>query len=211
VLVADDPEQQGYVRVLGPQRDGPMRRVRSESLLGLVERTLSVKRLEAVRLLAEELDRLDTERIAGLKVRELGTEHLYGSRLPASPRWPKLLETVDGANRAGWRELLNDLGYAIEPLKPAGYLAKAGGHSAEVSGFNARIRPTRQCATRPVGNSLRALRGLVQDGAVAASGLRLVEGGVGGEQRVVVRLRARVEERATDADGGENPVGTGGV
>ncbi len=32
VLVADDPEQQGYVRVLGPQRDGPMRRVRSESL-----------------------------------------------------------------------------------------------------------------------------------------------------------------------------------
>ena len=25
VLVADDPEQQGFVRVLGPQRDGPMR------------------------------------------------------------------------------------------------------------------------------------------------------------------------------------------
>ena len=132
VLVADEPEQPGYVRVLGPQRDGPMRRVRSEALLGLVERTLSVKRLQAVRLLAEELDRLDTERIAGLKVRGLGTEHLYGSRLPASPRWPQLRETVAGASRAGWRELLNDLGYAIEPLKPAGYLAKAGGHPALV-------------------------------------------------------------------------------
>ena len=31
VLVADDPEQPGYVRVLGPQRDGPMRRIRSGS------------------------------------------------------------------------------------------------------------------------------------------------------------------------------------
>jgi hypothetical protein len=113
VLVADDPEQPGYVRVLGPQRDGPMRRVRSESLVGLVERTMSVKRLQAVRLLAEELDRLDTERIAGLKVQGLGTEHLFGSRLPASRRWA---------------ELLNDLGYEIEPLRPAGYLAKAAGH-----------------------------------------------------------------------------------
>ena len=132
VLLADDPEQPGYVRVLGPQRDGPMRRVRSESLIGLVERTLSVKRLQAIRLLAEELDRLDTERIAGLKVQGLGTEHLYGSRLPASRRWDELRETISGVSRAGWRELLNDLGYTIEPLKPAGYLAKAAGHPAIV-------------------------------------------------------------------------------
>jgi hypothetical protein len=90
VLVADDFEQQGFVRVLGPQRDGAIRRVRSESLLGLVERTLTVSRLQAVRLLAEELDRLDTERIAGLRVRGLGTEHLYGARLPAShPGWKR--------------------------------------------------------------------------------------------------------------------------
>jgi hypothetical protein len=51
----------------------------------------------------------------------------------------------------------------------------------------------------------------VQDGAVAAGGLGLVEGGVGGEQRFVMRLRARVEERSTDADGGINPAGTDGV
>jgi hypothetical protein len=132
VLVADDPEQPGYVRVLGPQRDGAMRRIRSESLVGVVERTLSVKRLQAVRLLAEELDRLDTKRIAGLKVQGLGTEHLYGSRLPKSRRWRELAETIDGVSRAGWRELLNDLGYVIEPLRPAGYLAKAAGHPAIV-------------------------------------------------------------------------------
>ena len=55
---------------------------------------------------------------------------------------------------------------------------------------------------------LGALRGLVQDRLVAACDLGLVEGSVGGEQRFVVRLRARVEERGTDADGGINPAGT---
>jgi hypothetical protein len=43
VLMADDPEQQGYVRVLGPQRDGPMRRVRSESLLAGTARRCSTR------------------------------------------------------------------------------------------------------------------------------------------------------------------------
>ena len=45
-------------------------------------------------MLAEELDRLDTERIAGLKVQGLGTEHLYGTRLPTSRRWSELGDTV---------------------------------------------------------------------------------------------------------------------
>lgn len=127
VVVSDDPEQDGFLRVLGPQRDGPLRRVRAESLLGLAEKTLTVRRLQAVRLLAEELDRLDDERIAGLRVRGLGTEHLYGERLPGSPRWADLESIVDGVNRSGWRELLSDLGYSFEALQPQGYLAKAGG------------------------------------------------------------------------------------
>ena len=48
----------------------------------------------------------------------------------------------------------------------------------------------------------------MQDRLVAACDLGLVEGGVGGEQRFVVRLGARVEERAADADGGVNVAGT---
>lgn len=127
VLVGDDPEQPGYVRVLGPQRDGPLRRVRADSFLGVVGRTISVKRLQAVRLLAEELDRLDTERIAGLKVVGLGTEHLYGKRLPGSQRWAELEGLVVGASRQGWRELLTSFGYTMEPLKPEGYLARYEG------------------------------------------------------------------------------------
>jgi hypothetical protein len=51
----------------------------------------------------------------------------------------------------------------------------------------------------------------VQDGAVAACDLGLVEGDVGGDQRFVVRLHARVKECATDADGRINPAGTDGV
>ena len=51
----------------------------------------------------------------------------------------------------------------------------------------------------------------MQDRLVAACDLGLVEGGVGGEQGVVVGLGAGVEERATDADGGINPAGPDGV
>jgi len=132
VLLGDDPEQAGFVRVLGPDRDGPLRRVRCESLLELVRRTLSLGRLHAIRLLAEELDRLDTERLAGLRVRGLGTEHLYKERLPRGECWPRLQTLVEGASRAGWRELLSDLGYTIEQLKPAGYLARFQGQPAVV-------------------------------------------------------------------------------
>ncbi len=132
VLFAEDPEHPGFVRVVGPQGDGVMRRVRSESLLEVARRTLSLKRLQAVRLVIEELERLDAERIAGLRVRGLGTEHLYGERLPEQPRWAELQTLVEGINRAGWRELLGDLGYTVEQLKPAGYLARFEGRPAIV-------------------------------------------------------------------------------
>ncbi|MCP9490254.1 MAG: hypothetical protein MSC31_10315 [Solirubrobacteraceae bacterium MAG38_C4-C5] len=132
VLIADDPEADGHVRVLGPQKDGPLRRVRAEAMLGLIERTAPLKRLQAARLVAEEVERLDLERVAGLKVRGLGTEHLYGTRLPGSPRWAQLAELAEGVSRAGWRELLGDLGYAIEPLPRQGHLAKAEGRPAVV-------------------------------------------------------------------------------
>ncbi len=53
-----------------------------------------------------------------------------------------------------------------------------------------------RCGIGPSGHGLCALRGLVHDGAVTACDLCLVEGGVGGGQRVVVCGRARVKERA---------------
>jgi hypothetical protein len=137
VLVSDDPdsEQAGFVRVLGPQRDGPLCRVRTESLLAVVRRTLSMARVHAARLVAEELDCLDIERVAGLRVRGLGTEHLYREQLRHhSPRrWQELHSLTEGVSRAGWRELLSDLGYTIEQLKPSGYLARFEGQPVVVA------------------------------------------------------------------------------
>lgn len=132
VLVADDPDASGLVLVLGPQNDGPLRRIRADAMLGVVKRTLPLKRIHAIRLVAEEVERLDAERVAGLKVRGLGTEHLYGERLPGQARWSRLRELSDGVNRAGWRELLGDLGYALSPLPRKGYLCTAGDRPAVV-------------------------------------------------------------------------------
>ena len=44
VLVADDPDAEGHVLVLGPQKDGPLRRVRADAMLGVVQRTVPLKR-----------------------------------------------------------------------------------------------------------------------------------------------------------------------
>ena len=60
LLVADDPDGDGYVQVLGPQPDGPLRRVRAEALLGLVEEAAGLRGTnEATRFLSGELERLD--------------------------------------------------------------------------------------------------------------------------------------------------------
>lgn len=127
VLVGDDPEAGGRVQVLGPRGEGPLRRIRAEALLDLISRTEQLDKLEAVRQVAEEVDRLDTEGVAGLSVHGLGTVHLYSRRLPASPRWERLGEAAASASTAGWRELLSSLGYQIEDLPKRGYLARADG------------------------------------------------------------------------------------
>jgi hypothetical protein len=98
---------------------------------------------------------------------------------------PKALGAPAGRERAGISTSIRSGSFGCEPLSRGGI--------------------------RPLANGLRASRRLVQDGAVAARDLGLIEGGVGGEQRFVMRLRARVEERDTDADGGVNRAGTGGM
>ncbi len=88
LLIADDPADEGRLRVLGPQPEGPVRKIRAESLFDLISRTPGMGKLEAVRQVAQEVERLDTEGVAGLTVRGLGSEHLYAKRLPQqSQRW----------------------------------------------------------------------------------------------------------------------------
>jgi hypothetical protein len=106
LLVADDPEQEGMLHALGPLTEaGPLRAVDPKALLRLVERLPGLSRLQAVRVLAEELDHLDRSGVAGLVVRGLGTEYLLTDRLPRSPGWAQLARDVEGV--AGeWRDVL---------------------------------------------------------------------------------------------------------
>jgi hypothetical protein len=127
LLVTDDPENEGHVRVLGPQPEGPVRRIRTDSLFDLILRTSGLGRLEAVRRVAQEVERLDTEGGAGLTVRGLGSEHLYRVRLPHSERWDSMRELARGLPSGGWREALGGLGYELERLPKRGYLATHAG------------------------------------------------------------------------------------
>jgi hypothetical protein len=128
LLIADDPEGEGHVRVLGPQPDRPLRRIRAEALFDLVRETVDSGsgRVDTIRRIAEELERLDAEGVPGLVVRDLGTRHLYGSRLPdQQERWKQLTELSEGVPSTGWREALEALGYELTQLPQRGWLAKA--------------------------------------------------------------------------------------
>ncbi|MFN8111880.1 MAG: hypothetical protein U0R51_01640 [Solirubrobacterales bacterium] len=123
MLVAPADSGDG-LRVLGPVGDGPLRSVRAESLAELVRRTVGMGELESQRFVAAEIDRLDSERIAGVVVRGLGTEHLLASRLPSSHRWKALDEAAPTEGKREWRDILIELGYELERLPRRGWLAR---------------------------------------------------------------------------------------
>lgn len=125
VLIVDDPEDQGHLRLLGPQGDGPVRTLDARTVLGLVADSAEMKPLEAVRHVARELERLDREGVPGLAVRGLGTEYLYRHRLRGDGRWTELGALAGGVGRSGWREALEGLGYVVERLDQ-GYLLRSG-------------------------------------------------------------------------------------
>jgi len=127
LLIADDPEGEGRVRVLGPQRDGPLRRVRAEALFGLVQGAAEMGRVEAIRRLSEELERLDADGVPGMIVRGLGTQHLFSTRLRSEDRWGELAQLAERASTAGWRQTLEGLGYEVTDLPNQGYLARSRG------------------------------------------------------------------------------------
>ncbi|MCB8969513.1 MAG: hypothetical protein H6533_01715 [Thermoleophilales bacterium] len=119
----------GPLRVLGPAKDGPLRSVRADSLAELIKRTTGMGELESQRFVAAEIDRLDSERVAGVVVRGLGTEHLMATRLPRSQRWPLLQELRPADNKTEWRDALTDLGYSLERLPHRGWLARYDGRA----------------------------------------------------------------------------------
>lgn len=112
LLLADDPDREGSVLALGViDANGPIRSVEAGALLDVLERVSSKPRLEAVRELAAELERLDQAGIPGLKLRDLLTLHTVDVRLRHDQeRWEGLVKATSRIERgADWRIVLTSL------------------------------------------------------------------------------------------------------
>lgn len=135
LLLTDDTRRPGSVRALGlVDAAGPIRSIEAGALHEAIRRVASRPRLEAVRELAAELDRLDQEGIPGLKLRELLTLHTLDVRLRRDPaRWQRAKEATKGVRRgADWRAALTALGYKLERRRHRGYLVRSGGRPVAV-------------------------------------------------------------------------------
>lgn len=128
LLISDDAGRPGCISALlgGSDSGAPVRSVDAGALRGVFERIAEQPRLEAVRELTAELDRLDQAGIPGLKVRELLTLHMLDVRLRNdSVRWSALGEAVKEVQAgADWRDVLTALGYALERRRHRGWLAR---------------------------------------------------------------------------------------
>ena len=143
LLLADDPSRPGCIAVLGTvDAAGPLRSIEAAALSELLVRLVGRPRLEAVRELAAELDRLDQAGIPGLKLRDLLTIHTLDVRLRKNDgRWSRATDaTKPIARGAEWRAVLTGLGYQIERRPRRGFLARHDGRPIAV------IHPVREAA-----------------------------------------------------------------
>lgn len=132
LLVADDPEQPGALRVLGPASvDSPIRSVEGAALARAVEQTIGMEHLEAVRHLAGEVIRLGGR---GLHMEGLLSRHTVEVRFKENrARWGDAIRaTADLRSSDDWREVITKLGYQIKQLARRGYLACLEGRPVAV-------------------------------------------------------------------------------
>jgi hypothetical protein len=130
LLLADDPSRKGSLLALGVvDSNGPVRSIESTALTEVLERVSTKGRLEAIRELAAELERLDQAGIPGLKLRELLTLHTLDFRMRNDVlRWQNASESIKGIDRgADWRTVLSNLGYELQRRKHRGYMARYEG------------------------------------------------------------------------------------
>ena len=132
LLVADDPERSGWLRVLGPASvDAPIRSVDASALARAIGDATGMGALESVRHLAEEIARLGGE---GLHMEGLLSRHTVEVRFKENEAMWADATTVTSSLRTsdGWRAILTKLGYALEQLPTRGYLARHKGRPVAV-------------------------------------------------------------------------------
>ena len=125
LLLANDPARPGSVLALGVTRgDGAVRSVEASTLADVALRIAGRPRLDAVRELASELERLDLAGIPGLALRGLLTMHTLDVRLRGdASRWGDALDMTKALSRTDdWREVLAGLGYELERRGQRGFL-----------------------------------------------------------------------------------------
>ena len=133
LLLADDPKRPGHLRVLGPlTHQGPVRSVDAGHLAKSLESLPDLAPLEAVRRLADELNRASGN---GLAFNGLLTSHTLESRYRRDPaRWERARRAVADLPPApsSWRRTLSALGYRLDRLPRRGYLAVHEGRPVAV-------------------------------------------------------------------------------
>ena len=135
LILAEDPTRTDCVVALGAvDASGPIRSVDAVALSAMLHRLVGKSRLDAVRELAAELERLDRAGIPGLKLRELLTLHTLDSRLRRDVvRWQLAQDTCKSINRnSEWKAILTELGYQIDRRRHRGWLARYDGRPIAV-------------------------------------------------------------------------------
>ena len=131
LLVADDPSQAGWLRVLGPAAaDVPIRSVDAEALARAIGETSEMGSLDSVRHLAEEIARLGGR---GIHMEGLLSRHTVEVRFKENAAMWADATAVTSTLRPSdeWRAILTKLGYELEQL-PRGYLARHEGRPVAV-------------------------------------------------------------------------------
>ncbi len=127
VLIADDPECPGRVRVLGPvQDDGVIHSVSPSRLADMLGEAAGLSAFDAIRRIAGALIRLGGD---GLVVNGLLTRHTLEHRLRAdADRWDEAARHArDIRPGDDWRVVLSKLGYTLRQLPTRGYLTTHDG------------------------------------------------------------------------------------
>ena len=141
LLLADEPETAGKLRVLGPTRpDGAVHVVEAQLLREALQRAARERHpLDAVRGLTDELARLGGE---GLTCRGLLTRHTLEHRFRGeASRWLEAAAVIrEFKPDWGWRQVLEGLGLQVERLAVRGWLARYEGHPVAVVHPKRRVR-----------------------------------------------------------------------
>ena len=140
LVIADDPQGRGRVRVLGPTlANRPIVSVSAGLLADSLERVAQLQAFDAVRRLGDELTRIAGD---GLTVHGLLTRHTLEHRFRGdSSRWSAAKGVIEGIKPTdSWRQVLSRLGYTLQQLPTRGYLARHKGRPVAVIHPKARAR-----------------------------------------------------------------------